>query len=363
MTDIAYEFPDKARVLGMDCSHWAGGVIDFAKAKSNGIEFVFIKAKDGLVTVDWFRENWKAAAEAGIPRGAYLWLYPSSIASTNRQADELYKLLSETGFGELPVVVDFENIPSVLSASDLYGFVVTYEQLSGQKPIIYTGPSYWEEHGSADDYWKQYKLWIANYGVQSPAVPAPWDNWTFWQFTEKGFGEDYGLDKYKQRAVDLNYFVGTRDQLLAMLEFNDDTPTNDGNGENQMGHRYSISSTYDMSLRGDHTTYAVRQSVMPQGSAAEGDELWVAPTDGDRVKAGDTWLHVLSIDGAPVDGWMAITHLGVEYCSLIDSGVPTPDPTTPPSDDERYVIYDIQILSDFTMIVNGQQVEMPVNGR
>jgi len=217
VNSVIYDYPDSNKVLGLDCSHWAGGVIDFAKAKTNGIRFVYVKAKDGLVTSNWFVENWQASKEAEILRGAYHWLYPSNKISVKTQAQELYYLL-ESDMGELPVAVDFEwtywgGSPANPSASDLYGFIENWKQITDKEILIYTAPGYWNQYGNTDSYWKQYKLWIANYYVTNPSIPLPWTNYEFHQWTDKGYGIDYGFDQYQQKAVDLNYFYGTNEQL------------------------------------------------------------------------------------------------------------------------------------------------------
>ena len=91
--------------------------------------------------------------------------------------------------------------------------------------------------------------------------------------------------------------------------------------------RYTITSTYVMSLRSDHATAAAKTGLLDAGKPAKGDDLWVAAQTTSAAKAGDTWLHVKEMDGKAVDGWMAIIHLGKTYCTVQDSGVVTP-PTT-----------------------------------
>lgn len=220
VTPFTFVDPNPLKVLGMDISHWAGGVVKFDVAKANGLDFVFIKAKDGYVTSKWFPENWAAAKAEGIPRGAYHWLYPSEHLSANTQASRLWTLLSGSSgelagedFGELPIVVDFEwttwnGKPANPTIKDLYGFVTTWEYHTSQKPIIYTAPGYWNEYGSLDTFWAKYKLWIANYGVNTPTIPRPWIKETFWQWTTEGEGIKYGLDPWQKRAVDLDYYSG-----------------------------------------------------------------------------------------------------------------------------------------------------------
>jgi len=228
LLEIDYVTPDPNRVFGMDISHWAGGPVNFRVAKENGCQFVFIKATNNGYEVDWFRENWELARLAGVPRGAYAWLYPSRIKSANTQANQLYELLEELGHGELPPVVDFEKTwydyePANPDAKDLWGFLETYWRVSGVKPIIYTGPSYWDEHGTKETHWAEYMLWIANYDKDTPTVPLPWGSvgnprWTFWQWTERGKGTDFGVDKYRKRAVDLNYFNGSISEFERVFE-------------------------------------------------------------------------------------------------------------------------------------------------
>jgi len=91
--------------------------------------------------------------------------------------------------------------------------------------------------------------------------------------------------------------------------------------------RYTITSDFVMSLRKDHTTAANKIGTLDQGKTAKGDELWVAAQTTSLAKAGDKWLHVKEMDGQPVDGWMAVIHLGKIYCTLTDSGVAPPPPT------------------------------------
>ena len=91
-----------------------------------------------------------------------------------------------------------------------------------------------------------------------------------------------------------------------------------------------------MSLRSDHTTSAAKTALLDPGKPAKGDEIWVATLTTSAAKAGDKWLHVKEMDGKPVDGWIAIIHLGKEYCALTDSGVVTPPP--PSTDGVKRII-------------------------
>lgn len=69
-------------------------------------------------------------------------------------------------------------------------------------------------------------------------------------------------------------------------------------------------------LRVDHTTFASVITSYGVTSLVQGDEIWVAPTDGNEVKKGDKWLHVTHVNDMPVSvqGWMAYIHKGVPIC-------------------------------------------------
>ena len=62
-------------IHGIDVSRWQGK-IDWASVHGAGTQFAFIKATEGGDHVDpRFLENWHGAAEAGVPRGAYHFMY------------------------------------------------------------------------------------------------------------------------------------------------------------------------------------------------------------------------------------------------------------------------------------------------
>src|SRR5262245_10163417 len=62
-------------VQGIDVSYWQGN-IDWQKVSDAGIHFAYIKATEGGDRVDpRFLHNWNAAKEAGVPRGAYHFMY------------------------------------------------------------------------------------------------------------------------------------------------------------------------------------------------------------------------------------------------------------------------------------------------
>lgn len=55
-------------------------------------------------------------------------------------------------------------------------------------------------------------LWLAQWGVEKPNVPSPWNTWTFWQWG-KAVGPEYPY------AIDRNLYNGSTDQLLQQFGF------------------------------------------------------------------------------------------------------------------------------------------------
>ena len=62
-------------IQGIDISKWQGP-INWASVKSAGTQFAYIKATEGGDHVDErFLENWDGAGRAGVPRGAYHFVF------------------------------------------------------------------------------------------------------------------------------------------------------------------------------------------------------------------------------------------------------------------------------------------------
>ena len=89
----------------------------------------------------------------------------------------------------------------------------------------------------------------------------------------------------------------------------------------------------NMSLRRDHNTGADRIGSIPNAQTSlPADEIWTAPSDlynnsGVQInRTGDQWAHLVN-----ENAWIAITHLGVFYCTYKPLTPPTPTPTPSPT--------------------------------
>ena len=203
--------------------------IDFEKLKENS-DFVIIRVGQNQWIDSDFRSNWAAAKQVGLPRGSY-WFYDSRI-EPQRQA-ELWADALKDDPGELPLCADFEENYGGPHAGwrKWYTFLEHLKNLMPEQEIvIYTAYFYWIQNApsastnaSSLEYFRQYPLWIANYNVSTPSIPAPWgeDEWLWWQYTAHGDGTIYGVES---KNIDLNYFNGDLAAFRARFNLSD-TPS------------------------------------------------------------------------------------------------------------------------------------------
>lgn len=86
-------------------------------------------------------------------------------------------------------------------------------------------------------------------------------------------------------------------------------------------------------LRKDHNTFSAVITSYDPPAFIQGSELWIAPADGNEVKANDKWLKVTHVNGEAVSaGWMAYIHKGVPICKNLmeQPQPPQPPPPEPP---------------------------------
>ena len=216
-----------SQVIGTDVSFYDNSSstpqgVDFVKMHSLA-QFTIIRAGQNLWVDSDIKSNWSAAKQAGIPRGSY-WFYDSRT-DPKAQADLWVSALGGD-FGELPMFLDLEETYGGPYAG-WKNWVTFLERLKSNAPGkeigLYTAYYYFRDYApnaSTDlkdlQYFRQYTLWIANYGANltSPLVPQPWgaNEWLFWQYTPQGDGSAYGSES---DVIDLSYFNGTLDAFKA----------------------------------------------------------------------------------------------------------------------------------------------------
>jgi len=217
-----------AYTKGLDVSGYEPK-IKWDKVIAQDYLFMFAKATQGIGYVDSkFAEHWTNAKAAGVIRGAYHYL--EAMADPTKQADLFLHTLGNDQ-GELPPVLDLEGAynekatnKQILGAAEVW--LDRVEKGTGHKAIIYSGFYFLRDRvsvarGGAPLWAVNYPLWIAQYlnhpatESDSPIQPKGWQDWKFWQHSEKGMVEGVTGDYNIPTAVDLNYFRGSADELYA----------------------------------------------------------------------------------------------------------------------------------------------------
>jgi lysozyme len=196
-------------VHGMDVSHY-DGTIDWPTAKAAGIDFAFVKATESTSYVDpTFGTNWSGMKAAGVVRGAYHFFRAN--ADPIAQANHVVQTVGPLEEGDLPIVLDLETADgqsgsAIADAATKFLDAVT--ATTGHAAIVYASPGFVNGTVGNPSAFAKYTLWVANWGVSCPNVPAPWTTWSFWQHTDHGT-----VNGVPASAVDLNTFNGTLAQL------------------------------------------------------------------------------------------------------------------------------------------------------
>jgi GH25 family lysozyme M1 (1,4-beta-N-acetylmuramidase) len=191
--------------------------IDWPAVAADGITFAFVQAsrgsgrdcavkprrcgRDGL-----YDANYEAARDAGIRVGPYHRAFAGGIGRRGIRADaraEAHVFIQSVGElhdGDLLPALDVEAPFAGLRPAQLRRWVRTWlrrvKRALGERAIIYTNHSSWSATGDTTRFaLAGHPLWVAQWGVSSPLVPAAdWAgrSWSVWQWTSDG--EVAGID-------------------------------------------------------------------------------------------------------------------------------------------------------------------------
>ncbi len=203
-------------VQGIDVSHYQLD-IDWRKVREAGTRFAFIKATEGGDMLDpRFRENWRESKEAGVPRGAYhfvFWCRPARdqarwfIRNVPKDPDAL------------PPVLDVEwshktscRRPSPETArAKMREMLKAFHAHYGKKPVIYTDINFHEDVLAGTREFDDYPFWVRSV-ADRPEERYERRPWEFWQFTATGTVPGIRGD------VDRNAFFGNEKQFRDWVE-------------------------------------------------------------------------------------------------------------------------------------------------
>lgn len=203
-----------AYTLGIDISKYQTA-IDWNAFYGGGYRFAFVRATQGSLTSrpegldPAFRGHVNAllASHAPVRLGFYHAYLPAVDGVT--QARFFWNTVKEyMPINAFPLAVDVEitndRTPRMIT-DRLYILCRTLIELSGQMPMIYTSPGFWNGHtvDDLDDFFSRLPLWAAHWTTRAkPLLPRGWSSWRVWQYTNNGLVNGYKHRIDKDRVVE-----------------------------------------------------------------------------------------------------------------------------------------------------------------
>ena len=201
-----YVDPEKYPVRGIDVSRHNGD-IDFEKVADSGIEFVFIKASEGVNHRDsLFNKNYENARKAGLKTGVYHY-FRFDAGGVEQGVNFLEAVGAKRP--ELGFVIDVEKTGNATNVSDAeikerLADMIDYMNLAGIRIMIYTNFDGYYDY-MAENF-RGLPLWICRF-QENPIN----EEWTFWQY------DHHGKVPGIKGEVDLDVFCGTRNEWSVFL--------------------------------------------------------------------------------------------------------------------------------------------------
>lgn len=200
--EIYQKYKTSNTKIGLDVSRWQG-MIDYAKVKEAGVEFVFIKigGTNGIGGDYYldpkFKDNIEGFMQVGIPVGLYFYSYADSKAKAKEDAKWVLSQIKDYDI-TLPIAYDWENWSSFnkfkMSFYNLTNsakvFIETINN-AGYEGILYSSKSYLES------IWLKWDepVWLAHYTDKTNYQ----GKYRFWQMTSSCI-----IDGITENTVDVN---------------------------------------------------------------------------------------------------------------------------------------------------------------
>ena len=171
-------------IHGIDMSHYQGDIFWEKIGDNAKMAYVYLKATEADDNIDdRYEHNIQMAHKHGLKVGSYHFFRPRKDL---RQ--QLNNFMSQCRPEEQDLIpmIDVETTSRMNTGAfcdSLTKFLVMVEEAYGQKPLVYTGRSFYNRYlqGKIDEY----KLMIAQYTDDEPVLADDRD-YIIWQYTGKG---------------------------------------------------------------------------------------------------------------------------------------------------------------------------------
>ena len=216
MANSKFPKPHDYPIHGIDVSKFQGD-IDWNAVANSGVKFAWIKATEGGDRADArFQANWSGAKSAGVPHGAYHFVY---WCRPPMEEMAFFEQNAPVEDDALPPVLDAEATPTSPTCrrhltrqgatADMKVMLEEMERHYGKRPIIYTTVDFYEAILS-DGAFSDYPIWVRSTKYH-PQMKYGLRDWSFWQYQSDG--QTPGING----AVDSDVFYGTKAQWEAYL--------------------------------------------------------------------------------------------------------------------------------------------------
>jgi lysozyme len=208
---ITYTVCPAVSVLeGVDVSEYQGTTIDWNTVRASGRAFAYARASVGTSHLDSsFAQHYAAIKAAGLLRGAYHTF--DATVDANMQANSFLSTIGTLQPGDLPPALDIEQqgtlytgqhtVSVSLLQAGIAQWMTRVQAATGRTPIVYSAALLLQQALSSSTSGDP--LWIVNWGVACPTLPAGSHQWVYWQYSSTGTVP--GIPG----AIDLNRFNGT----------------------------------------------------------------------------------------------------------------------------------------------------------
>lgn len=213
-------------ITGIDVSY-AQGLINWdVVAKSDLVQFCYVRATSNLATDLQFKRNWEELRRIGtISFGAYHFYQPTT--DPVQQAEHFYSIVGDLEPFDLPPVIDIEvdkpkNQTYTQYIKNVRLFIEKAELLFKRRLVIYTGgPIFNDVSYGADkddlEFISEHPLWLAAY-VKNPNIYIP-NAWTMYTKTWSIWQKSGDIDALGNRGLKL---PGITANVVDYNQFHDD---------------------------------------------------------------------------------------------------------------------------------------------
>ncbi len=181
---------------GIDVSS-NNGIIDWdaVKASTPALDFVYIKATEGVGYIDKkLSYNSKEAKRTDLKIGYY---HFSTLNNFNTEIDAISEAnyfissIKEMPKSDLPLILDIETNKVGLSKEQVFSWIKSFfkqlETLGYKDYALYSYTPFLDGNLPTNHNLGTIKLWLAAYvSLEAPKLPHGWSNYWIWQYSSSG---------------------------------------------------------------------------------------------------------------------------------------------------------------------------------